>query len=291
MKGLIKLATTLIGTVSAAPAITWIGDHSSASPPTIHNSDPIELRTVLRRALHQSPESSSLDVAIFLLQRDVDGNDGITAHASNLPTISALSSSASTVEHYVRGLSCPKSIKKVVQTVAGTSRSVVETTLDEFRSFSAHDFSTEADVAAGGSIVHKRALAGASVALVHVNARVDAATIDAVVSAAVEDGRVGSVVLTSLRSEGEAKLEKRLQDRARREPVRAQSSVNTSRRRLEENEVKGVYFVNFSPNIFAGLLFFFFFVMVTYTGISCMGMISGGDDYYVEKYPHIGREV
>ena len=75
------------------------------------------------------------------------------------------------------------------------------------------EFSTEVDVAAGGSMFHKRAqLVGASVALVHVNVKVDATSIDAVVFASVEDGHVGSVVHTSLSTEGEAKFEKYLQD-------------------------------------------------------------------------------
>ena len=49
--------------------------------------------------------------------------------------------------------------------------------------------------------------------------------------------------------------------------------------------------MNFSPNIFAGLLFFFSFVIDAYTGISCIGMISGDDEYYVERHPHIVRDV
>ena len=69
-----------------------------------------------------------------------------------------------------------------------------------------------------------------------------------------------------------------------------------SRRRLEDgndddNSSSDVlYFVNFTPNIFSGVMFFFFFSAVTFTGISCMGMIAG-QEVYVTKYPTIGREA
>lgn len=300
MKSIIPLLA-LIGSTAAAPAISWIDTSSTTKPTTytVHNSAPIELRTVLQTALTQSPPTSTLPLAIFLLQRDSDGNDGLTSHSQSLPTVSSLSPDARTVEHYVRGLDTPKSVLSSVKSAAGTARSVVETTLDEFRSFTLHEFSAEADVSAGGSIVHKRSLSNADLVLVHVNAKACPKLIDEVVSKAVEDETVGSVVLTALRSVEEGKLEKNLMHRARKQP---RATVSTHRRRLEDaqeegdddggdSDTAGVYFVNFTPNIFAGLMFFFFFVMVTYTGISCMGMISGGDDYYVTKYPSIGREV
>jgi hypothetical protein len=37
-----------------------------------------------------------------------------------------------------------------------------------------------------------------------------------------------------------------------------------------DNSMEGVYYVAITTNILAGLLFFFFFVGVTYIGVSCM---------------------
>jgi hypothetical protein len=54
--------------------------------------------------------------------------------------------------------------------------------------------------------------------------------------------------------------------------------------------MSGVYYVSMTPNILAGLLFFLLFAVVTYIGISCMGMISGVSVYETKK-PSIGREA
>lgn len=299
MKTIITLAA-LIGSVAAAPAILWTGE-SSSSP--VHSSDVIELDSVVRHALNNSPKESSLASAIFVLSRDAAGNDGLTGHSSanSLPTIATLYNSAHSIQHYVRGLDSVQSITKHTKSAAGSARKVVETTLDEFRSFSAEDHDDdEAIVSSNGAVVHKRKIAAADVLIVRVGAKADARAIDSTISSAVDNGKIGSVLLTTLRSVDEARLERNLQQRAKKWTSKAPLS---KRRRLEdaaddaaaddneeENSNEGVYFVNFTPNIFSGLLFFFFFVFVTYTGISCLNMITMGD-VYVKDYPHIGREM
>lgn len=298
MKTIITLAA-LIGSVSAAPAIVWTGESSS---PTVHSSDVIELNSVVRQALNNSPEQSSLASAIFVLGRDADGNDGLTSHgASNsLPTVASLYSSASSIQHYVRGLDSVQSITKHAKSAAGTARSVVETTLDEFRSLTAVDHDdAEAIVSSDGAIAHHRKLKAADVLIVRIGSKADAGKIDSIVSAAVGNGKIGSVLLTTVRSVDESRLERNLQSRARtaRGPVQ-------KRRRLEDaaddaaaqadddgdQSNEGIYFVNFTPNMFAGLLFFFFFVFIAQVGIGCLNQITCGD-VYVKTYPHIGREV
>jgi len=143
--------------------------------------------------------------------------------------------------------------------------------------------------------MHKRALANANVFIVRVNEKACPKAIDATVSAAIGNADIGSVILTTMRSMNEAKLERDLQHKSK------SGRYNQSpqrRRKLEENEnddgdsdfEAGIYFVNFSPNIFAGFLFFLFFVFITYTGISCMGMIAN-DNVYTKVYPAIGREA
>lgn len=296
MKTIVTLAT-LIGAVSAAPAILWTGESSS---PTVHSSNVIELDSVVRHALNNSPKESSLASAIFVLGRDAAGNDGLTSHsASNtLPTVASLYDSASSIQHYVRGLDSVQSIAKRTRSAAGSARTVVETTLAEFRTYTAASHEGEAVVSSDGAVVHRRALESADVVIVRVGGRALAATVDEVVASAVGNGKIGSVLLTTVRSADEALLERNLQARAKtaRAPL-------TKRRRLEDagddanaaadddaESTEGIYFVNFTPNIFAGLLFFFFFVFITHVGISCLNMITCGD-VYVKTYPHIGREV
>jgi len=273
MKTIVALAA-IINTISAAPAILWSGESSTA---TIHSSDVIELDTVVRRALSNSSPEQSLKSAIFVLSRDADGNDGLTSHSKsgNLPTIGSLYSSADSIDHHVRGLDNIKSVARNTKAASGPASSVVETTLDEFN--------------------NNRALtSSANVVIVHVDSNVDSKAIDATVSSAIRNDDIGSVVLTTYRSSAEASLERNLQHRAskkRSPPRRLEDADNNQYYNAGDSDYSGVYFVNFTPNIFAGLMFGFFFIMVTYVGIISLNNISGQGDIYVTKYPHIGREV
>jgi len=294
MKTIVTLAA-LISSVTAAPAILWAGDSSS---PTIHSSAATEFGTVVKRALSSTSKDPSLLSAIFVLNRDKDGSDGLTSLSStgSLPKIAALYDSAQSIEHYVRGLDSMKSITKNARSAAGSVHSIVETTLEEFKAFSVTDSSDSATVASDGSIVHKRALANANVVIVRVNEKACPKAIDATVSAAIGNADVGSVILTTMRSMNEAKLERDLKHKSKsgrynQPPQRRRKLADENENEDEDSDFEaGIYFVNFSPNIFAGFLFFLFFVFITYTGISCMGMIAN-DNVYTKVYPAIGREA
>jgi len=293
MKTIVALAA-IINSVSAAPAILWTGDSSTR---TTHSSDVTELDTVVRRALSNLLPEPSLKSAIFVLSRDADGNDGLTSHstAGNLPTIGSLYGSADSMEHHVRGLNSIESVTRSAQLATGPARSVVETTLDEFNLYSKSDAVDSAVVALDGSTVNNRALSSADVAIVHVDSKVDSKDIDAAVSSAIRNEDIGSVILTTYRSSSEAQLERNLQRRAsKKSPARRLEDAADEDENDDGNQnsdYSGVYFVNFTPNIFAGLMFGFFFIMVTYTGITSLNNISGQGDIYVTKYPHIGREA
>jgi len=293
MKTIVTLVA-LISSVAAAPAILWTGDSSS---PTIHSSDATEFKSVVKSALSNVFDEPSLASAIFVLNRDKDGTDGLTSLSAtgSLPTIGSLYDSAHSIQHYVRGLDSVKSVTRNTKAAAGSVHSIVETTLEEFKSFSNYDpTDASATVASDGSIVHKRALAAADIVIVRISDKACPKSIDSTVSAAIGNASIGSVILTTMRSTNEAQLERGLQHRAKKN-----GRSGPQRRRLEQNEQNenadaqddyaGIYFVNFTPNIFAGFLFFLFFVGVTYTGISCMGMIAN-DDVYTKTYPAIGRE-
>merc|ERR1712125_98153 len=142
-----------------------------------------------------------------------------------------------------------------------------------------------------------RALREAKTVIVSIDDSVGAADLDAAIAKYIIDENVSSVILTGARSALETKIAKNMEKKARRTQRKA------PRRRLEqedgdENENEdggdadqaGVYYVNMTPNILAGLLFFSFFTFVTFLGISCMGMIEG-QDVYVTKMPVVGREA
>jgi len=265
MKTIVALAA-IIHSVSAAPAILWAGESSTS---TTHSSDVIELDTVVRRALSNSPSEPSLKSAIFVLSRDADGNDGLTSHstAGNLPTIGSLYGSADSIDHHVRGLANMEAVSRSTKAATGSAHSVIETTLDEF---------------------NNRALSSADVAIVHIDSKVDSKDIDASVSSAIRNKDIGSVILTTYRSSSEAQLERDLERRASKK--RKLEDAENNNYNAQDSNYSGVYFVNFTPNIFAGLMFGFFFMLVTYTGITSLNNISGQGDIYVTKYPHIGRE-
>jgi len=189
-----------------------------------------------------------------------------------------------------------KSITKNARSAAGSVHSIVETTLEEFKAFSVTDSSDSATVASDGSVMHKRALAKANVFIVRVNEKACPKAIDATVSAAIGNADIGSVILTTMRSMNEAKLERDLQHKSKsgrynQPPSRRRKLADENENEDEDSDFEaGIYFVNFSPNIFAGFLFFLFFVFITYTGISCMGMIAN-DNVYTKVYPAIGREA
>ena len=147
--------------------------------------------------------------------------------------------------------------------------------------------------------------------IVDVDANVDPDRLDAAVAAAVQHSRIiERVVLTAVRGVDEVKRERVLLEQRRLQKMHqaAGRQNNNRHRRLEQEEeaqgddangnnnndnnsdMEGVYYVSLTPNILAGILFFFMFATVTWTGISCMGMIQG-QEIYVHKMPTIGREA
>jgi len=153
-----------------------------------------------------------------------------------------------------------------------------------------------------------RALAQADIYIVNVNPTTDASTqIDNSIVLAIEHKNVGAVVLGGIRSIEEVKHERFLTNQRRMTVMESNGNkiMDNRRRRLEEDgdanddaaqadnandDLSGVYYVAMTPNILAGLLFTLLFLVVTYTGISCMGDIQGGD-CFTDKYPSLGREA
>ncbi len=269
MKTAATLLATLITSIAASPAIVW----DSKSNGQTHNSEVTGLRSLV---------DSELRSVVFVVERDENGSEGLTKLTSSgsLPNVASKYSEASSIHHYVRGI---ENVEKAIKELG----SATATTLDKYKSDTA---TIKATVNNDGS--HK---VSGDILVVSISNQSNPAQIDSIVSSAIEDKNIGSVVLTSVRGLSEVKFERNLM--AKQEYFEAMEQ--THRRRLEDANQQGdddngssteIYFVNFTPNIFSGVLFFFFFSAITYTGIGCMGQIAG-QDQYVTKYPTIGREA
>lgn len=128
--------------------------------------------------------------------------------------------------------------------------------------------------------------------------------IDTIVLQSLQHTNVQNVIVSGIRSIEEVKYERdmimRRQLLQMNHDIRRTSNNNDiNHRRLEDkqqnnynnnNQLAGVYYVQMTPNILSGLLFFVLFSCVIMIGISCMNMISG-QDVYVSKMPYIGREA
>jgi len=283
MRTVSTLIAALISTAAAAPAIVWSGQ---AKESTKQSSDIIGTRDILSSAASGSNDSSLANV-VFVVGRDEQGSEGLTGltASGSLPNVASKYSEATTVHHFVRGI---ESIDALVEGAKGSSTNVVKTSLSDYK-ISESSSDNAAAVGADGSVERK-----SEFIIVNVPADSSPADVDAAVSSAIEHSKVGSVVLTSVRGISEVKLERDI--KAKQNYFKMTQKNN--RRRLEDadqqdeddNENDGIYFVNYTPNIFAGLLFGFFFIAITFVGLSCMNLIAG-QDVYVTKYPIIGREA
>ncbi len=273
MKTVSTILAALITSAAAAPAIVW---SSGESKDQIHSSELTGIRSLL-----ESNSDSSLASVVFVVERDEHGSDGLSVltTSGSLPEVAGKYSEASAIHHSVRGID---TVEKALKDLGNPTASTLEEYQDEINEVKAAVVNHDGSHKVSGNVL-----------VVTVPNEAKPADIDATVKSAIEDPKVGSVVLTSVRGISEVKFERDL--KAKEEFFKSQQRFS-SRRRLEDagDDNNGsddvLYFVNFTPNIFSGVMFFFFFTAVTYTGISCMGMIAG-QEVYVTKYPTIGREA
>jgi hypothetical protein len=281
MKFVTTLLAALISTAAAAPAIVWTGENGGAVK---HSSELIDATTVVSSVVAGSKDTN----VIFVVARTLTGSEGLTGLTTSgaLPKLASKYPEATAVHHYVRGI---ESFDALLKHSNASSDNVVETSLKEFQNRATTN-ADKASVAADGSVANAPELI-----IVTVGNNASPAEIDAAVTSAIEDPKVGSVVLTAVRGVSEVKLERDVNAKMNYYEM----NQKNDRRRLEDGQQQdgqyysstdGIYFVNQTPNIFTGLMFFFFFIMVTYVGIGCMDMIAG-QEVYVTKYPVIGREA
>jgi hypothetical protein len=134
--------------------------------------------------------------------------------------------------------------------------------------------------------------------------------LDATVVQTIQHEHVQTIVLSSVRSVQEVKYERQLSMKRQLldkaiivDSTTAQTTTTTTdpyHRRLDQQNnnnnynygtnLSGTYYVQMTPNIFSGLLFFGMFTVIAMIGVSCMNMITG-QDVYVSTMPSIGREA
>lgn len=293
--------------VSAAPALIW-QQASGASSVPIYTSEDISEKELLRDII----DDSSLQV-VFVVGRQEDGSETLSSwtKAGSLPGVAGAAPRALAIHH----AASVHSTTSMAKTAKNIDQTAIQVGLDELKYKIEHlRTADEIQVDADGETVAKkmqqlqkraRAVENAKTLVVEVPADTDPSLLDAAIVDSIE--REFTVVLTAVRSVQEVKLE-RSRDAQARVARMAETSILSNRRRLEEaqqeydnNNQQGqnrnqgqqdqsVYYVSMTPNIMAGLLFFFLFTFIGLVGFSCMGMIAG-QDVYVKKMPTIGREA
>ncbi|KAG7348191.1 hypothetical protein IV203_016896 [Nitzschia inconspicua] len=316
MKVCTLIVATLVSTTLGAPAVVWKNGRSEQR--FLHSSEHITASDLMATALPESeaPDASSLSV-VFLVGKGEDGSEQLSELASSgkLPKTSQKYSDAAGIYHHVSGIESSSTVVRDAVR-ASTNDRVLEVSLKELNQKlnSLDDAATlEMEIDNQGNTIKpasksssKRArdLANANVCIVNVSSKGDVSDIDAAISSAIENKNVDSVILAGVRSIHEVKHERYLLSKRRMAIMEQEGNkvLDSRRRRLEQaaegeggnidasDYLSGVYYVSMTPNILSGLLFFLLFIVIAYTGISCMGAIQG-QDVFTDKMPSIGREA
>lgn len=304
---------SLLPAALAAPAIVWKSDNNSGKS-VIHSSEVVKAADIFEDVLSRPRDGSSLAAVVFLFGRSDDGSESLSALASSgaLPGVASKYDAADCFHHHVADVQSPFSVARDAKR-ANPVHSVLDISIEEFYSkmTSLSDTSketAEAEVTQDGilppAVQHSnkraQALAEADVIVVNVEPSRDATEADAAILRAIDHPSVKNVVVTSVRSFAEVKNERNLEYRHRRMLMQqaGESVLVSGRRRLDQNannggsssSMTGVYYVQMTPNIFSGILFGILFAVISFIGISCMGMIQG-QTVYVSKLPSVGREA
>jgi len=298
-------------TASAAPAIIWKeGIEGRNVIPTRHLSETTVASALFPETVEQS---DSLASALFFVGRSENGNEGLTELTASglLPNVAQKYEDAHSIYYHVDGIESGAKMAKVFRQNmdAKQKKRVVEASLKEFTNKlqNSKESAEEVEVSANGQVLTKpmskkkkraRTINDADVLIIRVNPQ-DAPLLDEAVSAAIDSDMIGNVVLSGIRSIEEVKRERGLMAR-QKFGLMAKKNGARHGRRLEDadgddaaadDDYDGtIYYVNMTPNIFAGILFTLFFLFVATTGIMCMSQIEG-QTVYVTKMPGIGREA
>ncbi len=278
-----------------------------------------------------SSSSSALSAVIFLVGRDADGSEGLSSlMASSSKSMAGVQDRflvADEIYYHVHGVESARTVARDARESSSgdAAITVAEVSLEEFQrklaSMAQSEVEMQEEESSSSSSERKtskaqqkrrRAVSEADVLVVTAmggganQSEDNAAKLDSAIVAAIDSPAIRNVVLSTIRSTQEVKHARKLAvvERATKKLSSTNTASSNSRRRhrrLEDaaaadnadnqsDSQSGIYYVNMTPNIFAGLLFFLLFVVTAHIGLTCMNMIEG-QDVYVKKMPHIGREV
>jgi len=259
---------SLLASVSATPAFVF---HSSIKD-QIYKSSDFDSRSLLESI--PPPEDGKKNV-IFVLERTDDGAEALSmlAAAKKLQKIETLPYEA---HSHVSKIDSVTNIIRQVDILSGRKGSAASTPLSSL--------SDALDAKNEGSKFRKNTY------VVKVSQE-NAGDIDSVVDTVVSRPDVSSVLLTAIRSFSEVKAD-------RLQKLQKKPTANRARRLDQADDADDAYngfdgsryYVSMTPNILAGLLFFFFFVMSAIVGLGCMNRIEG-QEVFTDKSPPVGREA
>ena len=312
MKTVTVLLLSILGSALAAPAIVWKSGEQQTET-AVRTSKQLHASDLFADILSVEPESSSVASVVFLLGRGDDGSESLStmAAAGALPNVEAKYNNANAIHHHVTGVESRDSMVRDAQATAGHSAMIVSlgelsSKLDARSEAQTIEVSQDGVMSKAEKYAHKRArdMSKATVLIVTVDPRVDSAALDSAVVSAIEHDAVSSVVLTAVRSHDEVKQERMMHNNRRLsmmttskashgrglEEQQQEDGEENNNQQQNNDDMTGVYYVSMTPNILAGILFTLLFATITYTGVTCMGMIQG-QDVYVKKLPPVGREA
>lgn len=299
---------------TAVPAIVWskAGGNRALQAQPEYTSDEL----VLSQFVASLDLTSGKDLSVvFLLGRNANGSESVTSMAPFL-TKTQQEMTPTTQHFHVSGMeSGTVLVKAIPQENAPllinlnewswklNSTEKEEEEMVEMDSTGAIGIPSKSQVKQSKRV---RAMDSSSCFIVQVPSDIPAAALDATLAQALGHSAVSTVVLSSVRGVDEVKYERDLAMRRKLQQTtivggsKKQTTYDAAHRRLQNEEegaednsssdLSGVYYVQMTPNILAGLLFFFMFATVAAIGLSCMNMIAG-QDVYVHTMPSIGREA
>jgi hypothetical protein len=278
-----------LAAVSAAPALVWRQNKNEET--TVHSSNEVNAKDLLRKL--------SGKAVVFLVGRDTDGGrEALSGRLNELTSVAA--TPASEAHHHVTGMHSASAMSAATKGVGITLEDFIDLQRDPNSNveFSAKELKQR--------IQKLKKIDSAQLVLVDVAPEFDSQLLDETVTSTIRDTNFDTVVLSAVRGVEEVKRERVLMAKQKfqmqQKVGEQQQTFNRNRRRLEENvaqdgnnnnnnaDLAGIYYVSLTPNILAGLLYFFLFTAITWIAVGCMGMISG-QDTYVTKMPSIGREA
>jgi hypothetical protein len=314
MKLCTLIATTLASSAFAAPALVWKNGRPEQQR-FLHSSESISSAELLINALpvSEAPDASSLSV-IFLVSKGDDGSEQLSELTSSgkLPETSQKYNDATEIYHHVSGIESTSTMVRDAARMSSTKRALEVSLMEFTNKLNALDHPAASEIeidiqgnsfkpASKSASKRSKDLAKASVLVVNISAKDDVSDADAAIRSAIDNKRVDAVVLAGIRSVHEVKHERYLMSKRRVTTMEQEGNkvLDARRRRLEQGDdegnnqdadMSGVYYVAMTPNILSGLLFLVLFIVIAFTGISCMGAIQG-QDVFTDKLPSIGREV